>query len=309
MATSKTTKKPAASAPQKRTSKAAVTSSASDETLDLDQLAEALGAPSDAIAELVLSARDDEGFLALGTSYASEDILASITPFLGMAKAQLEALDPKGRKLLVGVSKSVLALGAREALTLRETFQSFTQSSPKGAATRRANLRAVTSESVLLRDQIYGAISASVPSTGPLRDKVNAGVGTADSPEQLAGGLVTVAGLVVRVRKGATAAARAAYDELGITAEVAVELKKKAAQLRAANTEATKGADPKKRIDQRTLDMQDGRVLHVVQHLYRAFREAHHRQATILMPPLGRMKRLSGNFRTGKPASNPVEAP
>ena len=87
MVTSKTTKKPASSAPKKRTSKADAARPSADETLDLDQLAKAFGAPSDVIASLLLSSRDDEGFLALGTRYASEDILVSITPFLGMASA------------------------------------------------------------------------------------------------------------------------------------------------------------------------------------------------------------------------------
>ena len=309
MATSKTSKKPASSAPKKRASNASEASVAADETRDLDQLAEALGPPSNVIAELVLGARNDEGFLALGTSYMSEDILTSITPFLGMATAQFEALDVQGRKLVVGVSKSVLALAAREALTLREMHQGFVLASPKGTAARREKLRVETSQSVALRDQILGALTALVPSTGALREKVNAGVGRADTSEQLATGLVTLSGLVVAARKGVTAAARAGYDELGITAEVAVALKEQAALLRAANIDATKGGDPKKRIDQRTIDMQDGRVLHVVQHIYRAFREAQHRQPTLVMPPLGRMKRLSGNFPTAKPASKPVEAP
>jgi hypothetical protein len=112
--------------------------------------------------------------------------------------------------------------------------------------------------------------------------------------------LDTLSEVVASVLKAATDDTRSAYASIGIDDALAESLQAQAKTLREASDVAS-GGDPSKSVGQRELDLQDGRVLHVITHIYRAFREAHGITATVVQPPLGRLRRLAA--RPNKPAS------
>ena len=252
-----------------------------------EKLAAELGEPAPALASLLLHGRSEAEYLALGTDFATTDILEAAPRFLGTAAAALAA-HSKG---VLGVSQGVLALAVREAIVLRDHLRDFRGKGSVTAAVKREKVREVNADCRALRDQVLGALSVVVPRAGAA--KLEQASAAAPTPEELAISLETISTLVLDVRASASADARAAYDELGLGEEVARALKSKAKILRAVFDVATSG-DPGKTIDQRTLDLQDGRVLHLIAHIHRAFRDAHATDTTLVQPPLGRLRRLAG---------------
>jgi hypothetical protein len=299
MAAKKTTK-PATKA---KTSTAAAAPAAPEEvSYNLDQLHQALGAPSSAITTVLLGSRTDDDFLALGTSFASSDILDSAPRFLGTAHAYYASSTSAARKRLIGISPDVFALAVSESITLRGKLREFRSSAGASAATRRDKLRATVSESRAKRDQVLSTLGGVVSAKGKLRDKLDASAGPAPTPEEVAVALDTLSDVVTLVLKSATDETRSAYSAIGIDEALAASLQAQAKTLREADDVAN-GGDPNKSVNQRDLDLQDGRVLHVITHIYRAFREAHGVSATVVVPPLGKLRRIAGNLAPRKPAT------
>ena len=285
-------------------SKEADASAASAETVEvsynLDQLHQTLGAPSAAIATVLLGSRTEDDHLALGTSFATSDILDSVPRFLGTAYAYYAGATVAARKRLIGISPDVFALAVSESIVLRGKLRDFRSSAGASATTRRDKLRTALAESRAKRDQVVTAVSGVVPAKGKLRDKLETSAGPAPTPEEVAVALDTLSDVVTLVLKSATEETRAAYSAIGIDAALAESLQAQAKALREADDVAT-GGDPSKSVNQRDLDTQDGRVLHLITHIYRSFREAHGISATVVQPPLGRLRRLAS--RPNKPAS------
>lgn len=269
---------------------------------NLDQLHQTLGAPSSAITTVLLGSRTDDELLALGTSFASADILESAPRFLGTAHAFYASSTAAARKRLIGISPDVFALAVSESITLRGKLRDFRSSAGASATTRRDKLRAAVSESRAKRDQVLTTLSGVVPAKGKLRDKLETSAGPAPTPEEVAIALDTLSEVVANVLKAATDDTRSAYAAIGIDEALAESLKAQAKTLREASDVAS-GGDPIKSVNQRELDLQDGRVLHLITHIYRAFREAHGVTATVVQPPLGRLRRLAS--RPNKAASPP----
>ena len=276
-----------------KTSTAAAASAAPEEvSYNLDQLHQTLGAPSAAITTVLLGSRTEDDFLVLGTSFASSDILDSVPRFLGTAQTYFASSTPAARKRLLGISSDVFALAVSESITLRGKLRDFRSSAGASATTRRDKLRAAVSESRAKRDQLLSTLGGVVPAKGKLRDKLESSAGPAPTPEEVAVALDTLSDVVVLILKSTDDETRGAYSAIGIDDALAESLQAQAKALRAADDVAS-GGDPSKSVNQRDLDLQDGRVLHVITHIYRAFREAHGITATVVQPPLGRLRRLA----------------
>ena len=289
----KTKSKPSAAAPARTDA----ISEPTEQTWDLEQLHLQLGEPSEEIEALMLGACTAEDFLALGVEFTSDDIVKSVPRFVGLASEQWAGLDASQRKLLRGFSPDVLALIVKQARALRELLAGSKRAG--GAAARRDALRALTSEAVSLRDGVLDALGSLVPAKGPLRRDVDAGVGTAATPEELARGLDALATIVTAARKGVAAAHREKLDELGIDASLPASLNGKAAELRAASGKVD-GGDAKAPLDQRQLDIQDGRVLHPLVAAYKSHRNAHALNSVIVVPALGRLRRVGATHAKSK---------
>ena len=291
MAAKKNTTEPAAK-PAARARTSAASAAPEEVSYSLDQLQQTLGAPSAAITTVLLGSRTDDDFLALGTSFASSDIIDSAPRFLGTAHAYFASSTPAARKRLVGISTDVFALAVSESITLRGKLRDFRSSAGASAATRRDKLRASVSESRAKRDQVLSTLGGVVPAKGKLRDKLESSAGPAPTPEEVAVALDTLSDVVVQVLKSSSEETRGAYGAIGIDDALAESLQAQAKALRAADDVAT-GGDPSKSVSQRDLDLQDGRVLHIITHIFRAFREAHGITATVVQPPLGKLRRIA----------------
>ena len=291
MAAKKNTTEPAAK-PATRARTSAAAAEPEEVSYSLDALHQALGAPSAAITTVLLGSRTEDDFLALGTSFASSDIIDSAPRFLGTAQAYFASCTPAARKRLVGISTDVFALAVSESITLRGKLRDFRSSAGASAATRRDKLRASVSESRAKRDQVLSTLGGVVPAKGKLRDKLESSAGPAPTPEEVAVALDTLSDVVVQVLTSSNEETRGAYSAIGIDDALAESLQAQAKALRAADDVAT-GGDPSKSVSQRDLDLQDGRVLHVITHIYRAFREAHGITATVVQPPLGKLRRIA----------------
>ena len=283
---------------------AAASATPKEVTYNLDQLQQTLGAPSAAITTVLLGSRTDDDFLALGTSFSTSDILESAPRFLGTAQAYFASSTPAARKRLVGISPDVFALAVGESITLRSKLRDFRSSAGASATTRRDKLRAAVSESRAKRDQVLSTLGGVVPSKGKLRDKLQSSAGPAPTPEEVAVALDTLSDVVTLILKSTDDATRGAYSAIGIDDALAESLQSQAKALRAADDVAT-GGDPSKSVSQRELDLQDGRVLHVITHIYRAFREAHGITATVVQPPLGRLRRLASRPKQSTAPAKP----
>ena len=291
MAAKKNTTEPAAK-PAARARTSAASAAPEEVSYSLDQLHQTLGAPSAAITTVLLGSRTDDDFLALGTSFASSDIIDSAPRFLGTAHAYFASSTPAARKRLVGISTDVFALAVSESITLRGKLRDFRSSAGASAATRRDKLRAAVSESRAKRDQVLSTLGGVVPAKGKLRDKLESSAGPAPTPEEVAVALDTLSDVVAQVLKSTNEETRGAYSAIGIDDALAESLQAQAKALRAADDVAT-GGDPSKSVSQRDLDLQDGRVLHIITHIYRAFREAHGITSTVVQPPLGKLRRIA----------------
>lgn len=267
------------------------------ELFSLEKLSAELGEPSPGTTALFLGRSTDEEFLALGTEFATQDILEATPRFLGTALAAMEG------KEVMGVSVGVVALATQQALVLRDTYRSFLDRGFVSAAAKRDKIREANNDCRATRDQVIGALNTALPRQGALRERFDTLCSAAPTPEALAVSMEGLGKLTLALLESASEEERATFAELGIRAGLEAELKSKAKLLRAVSDVATSG-EPAKAVDQRALDLQDGRVLHLIQVIHRAFRDAHAKDASLLQPPLGRLRRL---FQRNRVAA--VQAP
>ena len=281
-------------AAKKLTAKTNIAAEVAEPLYSLEKLSAELGDPSPGTSALFLGRSTDEEFLALGTEFSTADILEAAPRFLGTALAAMQIKDASGAvhtRGVMGVSVGVVALATQQALVLRDTYRSFLDKGFVSAAAKRDKIREANSDCRVTRDQVIGALHTALPRQGALRDRFDTLSSGAPTPEALAVSMEGLGKLTLALLDGASEEERETLAELGIRAGLEAELKSKAKLLRAVSDVATSG-EPAKAVDQRALDLQDGRVLHLIQVIHRAFRDAHAKDASLLQPPLGRMRRL-----------------
>ncbi len=306
----KVTKAKASTASAKSAGSAAVpVATAASKQWTLDELVTEVGAaPADERA-LLVDAISVDVRVGLGTEYATTDILFSLPDFVGTALASWRSLSAaqKANSAFLGMSDDVLAVLVGETAGLRDLQRQFLVASPPAAATKRDRFRVVKSNGVGLRDSVLRALRARVPASSEnadvrtLRASIDEGAGTAETGEPLAKGLESVAKMVrdARTTLGDDWSERA--DTVGLTVDLPATLESTATAVRDSEAGAQTGAQGK-RIDQRTLDLQDGVVCALVQSIYRMFSDAAAVDASIVVPPLGRLRRLGGHRTESAPA-------
>lgn len=257
----------------------------------LASLADALGEPTEAFRRLLLRNHDEEALYEWGVSAESGNILADVPRFVSSSLRILAALEP-GRQKLVKVPPSIFALLVSEARTLetmRSGHQTVVTSEIGGRADREATLKRVSGEGVALRDNVLGSLRNAMGSAN--LEKVRKAANDASAPDTLVKGLRAVASYIDDVVANGTDDDRAALEAFQTGAEAAAELRAKAAQIDEA---ATVTAGTEKRVSQRTLDLQDGRVLVLMDMVYRAFRHARRSDKALLLPELNRLSSVFG---------------
>jgi len=153
------------------------------------------------------------------------------------------------------------------------------------------------STGVKLRDQAVRAMRRELVGVDEARAALEERKGVAESAEALAEGLEGVAKEIVLQR--AEPARAAIMDAKRLTADYAERLRAKAAEVRA--TEGAAGGAVANPVSQEELDLADGRVLWVVDGVWRAFVDAAALDARVELPTLGKMEDVFVQKPTKKP--------
>src|SRR5262249_34981598 len=136
-------------------------------------------------------------------------------------------------------------------------------------AEREAAARRETSDAIAERDNVYDGLRNALGDD--VIAKLDAIVGTAETPEKLAAGLDGLAGFIEDVLKNGEKADKMLLEQYDVGAACAAALRDRALKVRDAGA-AT--ASPGRRVTQRALDILDGRVLYLIEKGMRAFRAA-----------------------------------
>lgn len=261
------------------------------EALTLEALEGALGAASEGEVGAAVGRVPPERLVALGRRKESGAILESLPGFVvsvGLAWAKLPA---DGHDNLVGFDPFVLRVLPSLGVTLQGIHRRFAgQSSNFGADLQRRRSLAATAfgSGVKLRDQAVRAMRRELAGVDEARAALEERKGVAESAESLAGGLEGVAKEIELQRADPDRAA--IMDAKRLTADYAGRLKAKAAEVR--ETELAAGGAVANPVSQEELDLADGRVLWVVDGVWRAFVDAAALDARVGLPTLGKMEDL-----------------
>ena len=263
----------------------------------LATLEAALGKPDEGVRRLLLRNSTEQDFYEWGVSAETGNILADIPRFVSSAVRILGALDAKRRELVL-VPATIFAVLVAEARVLEGMsldHQAVTSSEVGGKSDRELTLKRLSSEGVALRNRVLTGLRNAVGDTR--LEQVRKAGSDASTSDALATGLHAVAAFITQLASQGTDDDRAALDLFQVDPARAEELKKKAAEIVEA---AQVTASTSKRVSKRALDIQDGRVLVLVDMVYRAFRVARRTDKSLLLPELNRLSFL---FDSGGPAT------
>lgn len=273
----------------------------------LQALAEALGPPDPELAPILLRSSTEADFHAEGCEVAPERIQKAIPRFITTAAASLMSLDETTAPLVM-VDAGILALIVHETLAIEPLARRWDSSAHTQTAlvadwnARRARARRAA---IGHRDLLVNALTRAL---GAQADLVDALRGDAADDAALVQGIKAVADLAdARLTEG-TEADRAALARFKVTGERVKLLREKAAAVSAVG--AAPVASPQA-VTQRQLDVQEGRVLVLIDILLKAMRAARRVHTTLVLPELGPLKSHFQPTRRKKtpPAEPPATPP
>ncbi|WP_437681567.1 hypothetical protein [Sorangium sp. So ce131] len=301
MATSKT-KKPA---PAGSPAEAPIVSST---TITLDLLARELGPADGTFAARTFAGIPEEDLVAEGTRIDSQSLIDDVPHFVASARRILGSLSESQRSK-VRMPAALLPLLVAEAGRLQAMKRSHDAEATEVAGARaavEAQGRSAMRDGIAERDLCYDGLRNALGARRMAR--VDAIVGRADSPENLAKGLEALAAFIEETRRADPLQDGKLLEDYGVGAECAATLRATAQRVRGtASVQIATG----RRVTQRALDLQDGRVAIVIEKILRAFRSARRVDGTILVPELNKAAWMfevrSGNSK--KASSTGSEAP
>jgi hypothetical protein len=228
----------------------------------------------------------EEDLVTEGARVDSLNIVADVPRFVASSLTILSSLDPD-RRATVMLPLNIFAAIVAEAVTLdamKLDHEQTTVTSAGEKTERETTLRREMRAGVALREQATAALGHAL---GAARTtEVDTIVGDASAPGSLVKGLTAVADFIDRVLASGDPGEIEALAEWHVAAPRAVALRAQAAIVKTAGAVvATTG----RRVSQRSLDLQDGRVLLLIEQTLRAFRTAHRADKSILVPELNRI--------------------
>lgn len=248
----------------------------------LDTLVPFVGKPSEPLRKALFQSVSEAVLVETGTSIDSQSLLDDIPRFVSSMIEIGKALSPSQRGL-VKLPEGIPALLVTEAMALRTLHAEHLNAAVEGAgskAQRESDSRRASRKGIALRDLVYDALRSALGAQG--MSEIDVIAGTAETPEALAKGLSSLAAHVRKLHKAGGDKATL-LKEFGVDEACAAELEEKAARARKAGEAASA---PAKKVSQRKLDLQDGRVAHLIAIALRAFRAARRADASILVPEL-----------------------
>ena len=273
---------------------------------NLDALRLALGAPEAPLRRILFRNAREEDLVEQGARVDSLNIVADIPRFVTSGITILNSLDP-ARRARVLLPLGIFAVLVDESILLDGMKRDHEQTAilSSGERTKReTTLRREMSLGVALREQSTSALGHAL---GEDRLKeLRTLVGDASIPENLGKGMNAVAIFLDRVLAAGDAddAEALAYWQVG--SSQAASLRAQAALVLSAGAVV---ANTGRRVSQRSLDVQDGRVLLLVDQTLRAFRTAHRADRSILVPELNRIAWLFDTSHASSRKSPKAPAP
>ncbi|MEP7126851.1 MAG: hypothetical protein ABJE95_38325 [Byssovorax sp.] len=253
---------------------------------DVDSLALALGEPDAKLVRLLLRNTREDALAEWGTEVDSRNITADMPRYVVSALGILASLDPVRRglvKLPPGIFAALVGEAARlESMKVGHDATVTSQAGDK--ADRESTLRREMREGVALRDTVAERLGNAL--SHDQMKKLEAIAGDASSADKLAAGLEAIAEYVGELRASGSEDDNDALDLWSIDAATLASLRDKSAAILDAGKTV---APPPRKVSQRSLDIQDGRVLTLVDMIWRAFRLARRTDRSILMPELNRI--------------------
>jgi hypothetical protein len=253
---------------------------------DVDSLAEALGEPDAKLLRLLLRNTKEDALAEWGAEVDSTNILLDMPRFVVSSLSILASLEPARRalvKLPPGIFAAIVAEAAKLA-TMKVGHEASITSNAGDRTDRESTQRREMREGVALRDTVIERLGNALSDDQMEQVKILAG--DASSSSKLASGLTAVADYITALRKDGSEDDNDALDLWGIDAPTVQSLRAKSSTVLEAGRIV---ASPPRKVSQRALDIQDGRVLILVDMIWRAFRLARRTDRSILMPELSRI--------------------
>jgi hypothetical protein len=248
----------------------------------------------------------EEDLVTQGARVDSFNIVADVPRFVASSLTILNALDP-ARRATIMVPLGIFAAIVAEAVTLdamKVDHEQTTVTSAGEKTERETTLRREMRSGVALREQATAALGHAL---GAARTReIDTIVGDASAPGSLVKGLTAVADFIDRILASGDPGELEALAEWHVAAPCAVALRAQSVLVKTAGAVvATTG----RRVSQRSLDLQDGRVLLLIEQTLRAFRTAHRADKSILVPELNRIAWLFDTAHGSRKSANTPATP
>lgn len=259
---------------------------------------------------LVFKGYDAEKGLLLGQRTATERILDTAPGFVRSVEALWDSFSHTQRRTLVGYTPAVLSVLLAECAALKVCNSRYDLAAQRSLATRaqrESAARDAMRKGRDLRDQVGATLRTLHGASALSDDGVSRAFSSAETAEDLALRLCDVARYIERTLAAVDAETREAYAALLLDDALVAEIRGQAAEVRATAADLNDTEDM--RVCQRQLDLQDGRVLHVIGMIHGAFRGAARRDATMLAPDLGALSPIFERPSGGSPSSPPAPQP
>jgi hypothetical protein len=255
----------------------------------LETLTRRLGAPDADLRDAIFDGIEEAALLEIGTRVDSTDILREVPRFVAEASEIERSLSTAQRECLL-FSPGILAVLIDEARRLHALF--CAPAAPPHPAGRA--VRAEVREGLALRNNVLAAVRNALGAAAMAR--VEELVGLAETAGRLASGMEQLATFIDELLKIGDRHEHLRLKAFHLTSGRAQLLRDHAARLRALEDGPKPGVMPAWAVDaQRRLDLQDGRVIELMERVLRAFRAAHRQDRSIRVPELHALGWIEGS--------------
>lgn len=249
----------------------------------LDQLASLVGEPDEQLRNALFRRITEASLVEHGSRVDSQPILDDVPAFVSASLDSLKKLSG-AQRALIKLPPGLFALlidESRTLLRLKADHDAMLAAVAGGTRSEReAALRNAMREGLSMRNVTYNALRNVLGREG--MGEVDAAAGVGDTAGKLAAGLEGLAALVRR-KLQSDPLERYLFSEFGLDEACAAQMSDCAARIRKLDEAPP---PPDRVVTQRMLDLQDGRVLHLIAMVLRAYRAAHKADAAVPEPEL-----------------------
>lgn len=281
--------------------------SAELEAKTLQSLSDSLGAPSTAAMRFAFRGADESWMLRQGQSTASESILASGASFVRSTQAIWTELSPAKRAAVMGYNPALDAVIVRELMVLASAshrYDVIAQSANASIGQRKQAARDALSAGIHLRLSVHQTLRDLLGATHPVVVGLDAAMKPADTVDVVANGIDKVAQTLHDLRHGDgqhKPDPELVQDlDFAQLSDLLIDSMRDTARAMRDTASLADARPHDLTAAQRSLDLQDGRVLHVIGLVVRAFRRARRGDPSMLVPDVGSLARNFGGSRNGR---------